>query len=208
MPTPAIALEKLTSSAQAIWTSQGYDGSLPDFWTWGCSGYFWDTMGVPGKNDRKINDDAIGAVSKGRIDIRFGANTDPSVYRTGVATLRPNQVIWYRPGWHRLGTPSGHKAFRQDSPVVVKRDGTENFRKGTTHHTYGVCLGNGFWTDLGFDDRFWTNLHRQTGSGTSSLGCLTLPRSAWDIFYRVVMVELTELSITRFPMILIQGPIN
>lgn len=207
MKTPAIPLPKLMPLIRDVWDRCGYLEPLPSAFAWSCSGYYRDTMGRVGFNDRGINDDAIGFISP-NVDYRVQANVDPSIHRAGVATLRPSQVIWYRPGWHGYASIHGHPAFRQDSPVVVRRDGTEDHRKGSHHRKYGICLGDGFWTDLGFGERFWTNLHRQTGSGTSSLGCQTIPAATWKAFHAVVMAELAKLSMTRFPCILLSGPIN
>jgi hypothetical protein len=204
---PAIPKAKLQPLIEGVWRENGYTLPLPAAYAWSCRGYYRDSLGKPGVNDRGINDDAIGFISD-TADYRVRANVDPSIYRTGVASLKSRQVVWYRPGWHGYASIHGHSAFRQDSPVVVKRDGTESFAKGVTHKTYGACLGNGYWTDLGFSDRFWTNLHRQTGKGTSSLGCQTIPMPEWTAFRAIVMAELARLSLTRFPCIILEGPIN
>jgi lysozyme len=162
-------------------------------------------MGGPG-NQRGINDDAIGFISP-NVDYRVQANVDPSLYRPGVASLQANQVVWYRPGWHGYASVHGHAAFRQDSGVTVKRDGTEHLPRGS-HKKYGIHLGGGLWTDRGQAEKFWTNLHRQTGSGTSSLGCQTIPAALWKAFHALVTAEMARLEITRFPCIILDGPIN
>jgi lysozyme len=141
------------------------------------------------------------------VDYRVRANVDPSIYRSGVASLQAPQVVWYRPGWHGYASIHGHAAFRQDSAVVVKRDGTENFPHGP-HKKYGIHLGGGYWTDRGFAEKFWTNLHRQTGNSTSSLGCQTVPAATWKAFHALVMAELARVGQERFPCIILEGPIN
>ena len=205
--TPAIPKPKLLPLLQEVWAECGNVGPLPSALAWSCRGYYRDSMGKHGANDRGINDDAIGFISN-QVDYRVAANVDPSVFRWGVSSLKARQVIWYKPGWHGFASIHGHPAFRQDSPVVVHRDGTEEHKRGTIHPKFGVCRGHGEWTDLGLEERFWTNLHRQTGSGTSSLGCQTIPQPQWTAFRAVVMAELDRLSMTRFPCIVLDGPIN
>jgi lysozyme len=204
--TPAIPKNKLLPLINRVWVEIGNDDPLPAAFAWSCRGYYAQSLGGPG-NDRGINDDAIGFISP-NVDYRVQANVDPSVHRPGVASLKTNQVVWYRPGWHGYASIHGHPAFRQDSTVVVKRDGTESFKKGTAHKKYGICLGDGFWTDLGFAEKFWTNLHRQTGSGTSSLGCQTIPAAVWKAFHALVTAELVRVGQERFPCIILEGPIN
>jgi lysozyme len=204
--TPAIPHHKLVPLIEHVWKLNGYKDPLPAAFAWGCRGYYSETF-APRGNNRGINDDAIGFITD-QVDYRVRANTDPSVYRQGVASLRADQVIWYRPGWHGYASVYGHPAFRQDSNVVVKRDGTENIRKGITHRKFGICLGNGFWTDLNYGEKFWTNLHRQSRSGTSSLGCLTVPEYPWKALHALITSELKRLALPRFPLILLDGPIN
>jgi lysozyme len=206
MKTPAISKTKLLPLLSKVWNDAGYTGSLPPLFAWSCRGYYGDTF-APAGNNIGINDDAIGVISD-QVDYRVQANVDPSRSRTGVSALKAPQVIWYRPGWHGFASVHGHPAFRQDSSVVVKRTGTESWKKGAKHKNFGVCLGNGYWTDAGFDSKFWTNLHRQTGSGTSSLGCQTIPAATWKAFHSVTSAELKRLNLERFPCILLDGPIN
>lgn len=201
--TPGIPLAKLRPLVEQVWRQEGYQIPLTEAWSWSCPDYYRDTLGVK----RGVNNDGIGFVSP-NVDYRVLANCTPSIHRAGVATLRDQQVVWYKPGWHGYASIYGHAAFRQDSPVVVKRDNTEHYQKGTTHKKFGICLGKGYWTDLGFTERFWTNLHRQSGSGTSSLGCQTIPAATWKVFHAVVMSELARLNLTRFPCIILRGPIN
>ena len=203
--TPAIPLVDLRPLAEKAWLAAGNHRPLPALWAWGARGYYSETF-APSGNNIGINDDAIGIVSD-QVDYRVRANVDPSVARSGVAALVAPQVIWYRPGWHGYASLHGHSAFRQDSDVVVHRRGTEGYKKGPVHKTFGRCLGGGFWTDFGFG-RFWTNLHRQSGSGTSSLGCLTIPAIPWKSFHAVATAELRRLELPRFPLILLDGPLR
>lgn len=131
----------------------------------GIRGYYRDSMGEPGKNDRSLYDDAmflitpLGATS-------FNANTDPSVYRKNVAVLQPG--VWlYETGFHGISRGNPYPALRQCGRVVVHRDG------------------------VGQDDGFFAiNIHRGGVNSTSSLGCQTVPPSQWDVFIDSVYVSL------------------
>ena len=202
-PRPQIPRAKLVALAK-----KHFPGVLPAVFVVGSPGYFMRSMGNPAKNDRGIYDDAFMIVSP-TVYATFNGNTDPAVHRAGVAALVAPQVIWYRPGYHGYGKASGHPAFRQDSPVVVTRDGIVR-SVGFRHTTYGISLGDGKWTDEGWGDgeRFWTNNHRGGRNATNSLGCLTVPPDQWDAYYALIMSELKRHKQDRFPMILIPGPIN
>lgn len=143
----------------------------------------YPSMGKPGVGDRGINDDGF-AIFAEDLFITFNGNADPSIYRPEVATLKRGQVIDYVIGQHAIGKKTQHEALRQASPVIVYRDQLVR-PAGFIHPTRGISLGDGFWTDAGYDSPFWTNLHRQTG-GTSSLGCLTIPATQWAAFLPTV----------------------
>src|SRR5574338_1073234 len=74
----------------------------------GVRGYYRDTMGATGANDRGLYDDAIFVVSPTAF-LAVNANTDPSAdpsqARVGLATLEPG--MWrFRQGLH--GISRGH----------------------------------------------------------------------------------------------------
>ena len=126
-------------------------------------GYYRDSMGARGKNDRAMYDDAAFVVSPDGVQA-FNANSDPSVFRKRVATIKANQAVCYKPGLHgykRRGGP--YPAFRQHADCTVTRDNTGD--------------DNGM---------FHVNLHRGGVDGTSSLGCLTIPPHQWDEFRSLV----------------------
>lgn len=133
-------------------------------------GYYLDSMGKRGENDRGIYDDAIFVCEtdgQGHIAgaYRFNANTDPSISRKGIAVLRTG--TWrYKPGIHNISKPKNRQypAFVQDRKVTVDRDG------GASETAY-----------LGI------NIHKGGRTTTSSEGCQTIHPDQWDAFYSKVI---------------------
>lgn len=129
-------------------------------------GYYLDSMGKPGENDRGIYDDALFIVETDGLGTvlrahRYNANTDPSIHRPGIANLKAGS--WrYKPGIHGLSKPKNRQypAFVQAAPVVVERDG------GKVESGY-----------------FGINIHRGSQNSTSSEGCQTIHPSQWDSFH-------------------------
>ena len=157
-------------------------------------GYYLDSMGRKGRNDRGIYDDALFLISPDTFT-SFNANTDPSVYRSGRAVLEAPQRVVYRPGYHGYNSKRGHYAFRQASDVIVRRDG------GIGN---GRNLGDGRFTDQGHN-RFWINLHRGGWSTTSSAGCQTIPPNQWDALYSLVRLQLKRYRQSSFSYYLIDN---
>ena len=122
-------------------------------------GYYLDSMGKHGRNDRRLYDDAIFVCHPNGIE-RYQANTDPNGWRNktssrkGMAMLKTGIHIFGK-GLHR-----GSQAFRQCEPFTVHRDGDSRL-------------------DCGFHA---INLHSGGYSSTSSLGCQTIPKSTWRRF--------------------------
>ncbi|APG95420.1 lysozyme [Sinorhizobium americanum] len=130
-------------------------------------GYYLNTMGKEGANDRGVYDDAIFVVEPGGVH-NFNGNTDPGRFARGIAKLKSRQAIRYRPGPHGFSRKNGpYPAFRQDSNCAVIRDET----------------GEDTDSPAG---RFWINLHRGGITSTSSLGCQTVPPHQWNEFKTLV----------------------
>lgn len=154
-------------------------GRLPAFLVVGIRGYYRDSMGAPGRNDRAIYDDAIILVTD-RVFASFNGNTDPSAYRAataarkGMASLRPGVWPCYRFDTHGGSVP--HPAICQRAAVVtVDRDGS-----GPDTGMFGI------------------NIHRGGNRGTSSEGCQTLPPAQWEAFYQLAEAEAKRLFGTRW----------
>jgi hypothetical protein len=143
----------------------GLDRARHPFFVVGMRGYYRDTLGVPGKNDRGIYDDALFLVSPLGF-ASFNANTDPSRVRKGagrgagkgMAVLQPG--LWFA---HRFGPHRGKylALVQTGGPVTVMRD------------------GNPPYPDTGL---FGINIHRGGYNTTSSLGCQTVYPTQWEAF--------------------------
>jgi len=153
----------------------------------GVRGYYRDSLGVPGKNDRGIYDDAIMLLSPNAY-VTFNANTDPSIARPNVATLLPG--VWsYRKGRHKVSDPNGYPAFIQAAPVTVARDDD-----------------NDPDTDPQIDTGwFGINIHRGGLTTTSSLGCQTIFPAQWDAFRALVYAEMDRAGAKAIPYALVEA---
>lgn len=122
-------------------------------------GYYLDSMGQPGQNDRRLYDDAIFIVHPDGVE-RYQANTDPNGWRN--KTSRRKGMAMLKTGIHIFGKGlhKGAQAFRQCEPFTVHRDGDSKL-------------------DCGFHA---INLHTGGYNSTSSLGCQTIPKSTWRRF--------------------------
>lgn len=182
---PKATREQVLAAASASWATIFRKEPLPDMFLFGVRGYYRDTMGKPGTNDRGIYDDAIFVVGPQSFGA-FNANTDPSAYRPGIATLRPG---WhpYRPGYHKRGKPTGHPAFRPATAgeaLPVDRD-------GLAAPSPGIAI----------------NIHRGGAHSTSSEGCQTIPPTQWDAFFNLALLEMERAGLKRLWYGLTAGPI-
>lgn len=116
-------------------------------------GYYLDSMGKPGVNDRSIYDDAQFIVWPDGY-AAFVANTDPNGYRKGSGTGAGKGMAMLKEGIHLYGTGKhkGRLAFTQCEKFTVVRD------------------GNPPYSDSGWHAINW---HDGGNHSTSSLGCQT-----------------------------------
>lgn len=146
----------------------------------GIRGYYKNTMGVVDENDRGIYDDAIILTSPDAY-VSFNANTDPSIFRTGVATL--DYGIWrYKKGIHNKSKPK-HRRY----PALVQADSVQVIR-------------DDFGLDTGW---FGINIHRGAPNSTSSLGCQTIFPTQWNAFISLVYSQMDRYNQEEISYILI-----
>lgn len=146
----------------------------------GIRGYYLDSMGTEGVNDRGIYDDAIAVIAFGEFEA-FNANTDPSISRPKVAVLVPG--VWpYKKGIHGLSKPVAlrYQALVQAGEVTVDRD-------------FGAI-------DTGM---FGINIHRGGLISTSSLGCQTIYPLQWPRFKSLVYAVMDRANIASIAYVLI-----
>ena len=148
----------------------------------GIRGYYRDSMGEVGVNDRGIYDDAIIVITP-NVFATFNGNTDPSIKRRGVAVLKAG-VWWYKLGIHGLSKPKHlqYKALVQAGAVTVIRDNA-----GEDTGMFGI------------------NIHRGSKNSTSSLGCQTIPPDQWPSFIGLVEGEMARHGAETIPYILIDN---
>ena len=148
----------------------------------GIRGYYRDSMGVPGENDRNIYDDAVFLLSSNAY-ATFNANTDPSIRRKGIAVLKPG-VHRYRKGKHGLSKPGGgYPALRpatHGEQLPVTRDETGD--------SMGIAI----------------NIHRGGFRTTSSEGCQTIYPSQWESFISLVYSEMDRAGQKTIPYLLME----
>jgi len=137
----------------------------------GIRGYYRDSMGAVGKQDRGIYDDALILVSP-NVHAAFNANVDPGAYGKnpkigkGYASLKPG-VYRYKLGKHGLRRGNPYRALVQGDPVTVSRDGGED--------------------ETGY---FGINIHKGSNRSVSSEGCQTIPPAQWPAFITMVETEM------------------
>ena len=148
----------------------------------GIRGYYLNTMGVKKKNDRGIYDDAIFIISPS-VFASFNANTDPSVYRKGVAVLKPG-VHRYKKGRHGISKGKGYPALRPATvgeKLPVTRDGVGD--------SQGIAI----------------NIHKGSYKSTSSLGCQTIYPDQWSGFINLAYEQMDRYKQKTIPYVLIEN---
>ena len=147
MPTPQLPESKVHEILDANGVNRARVSVLA------IRGYYLDSIGKPGVNERRKYDDAHFIVWPDGI-ARYQGNTDPNGYRIGSGTGNTKGMATLKSGIHLYGTGQhrGRLAFRQCETFTVIRDGNPPYEH------YG-------WHAI--------NWHSGGYSSTSSLGCQT-----------------------------------
>jgi len=148
----------------------------------GIRGYYSETF-QPSGNQRSIYDDAIILLSPS-VHATFNANTDPSVFKKGIAVLKTG-VHRYRKGNHGISKPGGgYPALRPANAkeqLPVTRDGEGD--------SMGIAI----------------NIHKGGYNTTSSLGCQTIYPAQWDGFINLVYSEMSRYNQKTIPYLLVEN---
>lgn len=132
----------------------------------GIRGYYLNTLGQPGVNDRGIYDDAL-FIDTPQVTAAFNANTDPTGYRKGTGFGKTKGLATLKPGlWlaHKFGLHKGKylALVQRMGAVTVVRDGDPDYE------------------DTGTD--FGINIHKGGLKSTNSEGCQTIHPTQWESF--------------------------
>jgi lysozyme len=177
---PKATRAQILERAYMSWNKHHPNSPLPDVFLVGIRGFYLDTMGKAGVNDRGIYDDAIFVFGQGETFASFNANTDPSSFRQGVATLMQG---WhpYKLGNHGISRPGGgYPALRpstKNEELPVMRDGDSSIPSKRP----GVAI----------------NIHKGSFRSTSSEGCQTIHPSQWQEFYAMVSGQMKRASMKQ-----------
>lgn len=167
-------------------------------------GYYADTYGKKGQNDRRYWDDAFFLVGPNGEYLAFNGNTDPNGWRAGrgsgsskgMASLLPGK--WsYKIGPHKSIYPAGNQA----GAVTVMRDADPS----VANSKIVVVDGQKFYLDTGW---FGINLHPGSSSDlddvgrTSSLGCQTWWPPQWKEFISTLVKLLKDNDMKTFEYVL------
>ncbi len=153
MRTPKMTKKEILGELIA----RGIDLSKEKICIVGIRGYYRDSMGARGRNDRGIYDDAMFVIAEHDFQA-WAANVDPSVYRTGIATLEPGLYDVVK--WRHRGLYPALQIVRD----TVRRDGATKLDTG----------------------RHGINFHYAGTYTTGSEGCQTFPRPVWDFFIKKI----------------------
>lgn len=173
----------------------------------GVRGYYRDTMGVAGRNDVGVFDDAMFFVGPD-VFVAANANTDPSRLGWNEAVGKPFAMLlpglWYFiRGAHKGKVPALRQAD-EDQADDVKIPNHGHFKVWR-----GKSMDDVLTKTARIDDGYHAiNIHRGGETTTSSWGCQTLPSDQFDNFMQTVWEHTKKHGQERIPYLLVEGPIT
>ncbi len=159
---PRASRAQVIAAVKRLYPNVVFDGRLTVV---GVRGYYRDTLGAVGRNDRAMYDDALFLISDDAF-VAFNGNTDPSGFRAGSGRGAGKGMASLNPGvWpvYRFDLHNGQylALCQRAGQVTVTRDGRPPY------------------PDTGM---FGINIHRGGVRTTSSEGCQTIPPDQWPAF--------------------------
>lgn len=153
----------------------------------GIRGYYKNTMGKKNANDLGIYDDGMFLVTP-QVYATFNANTDPSVLRPAVATLKAG-VYRYKKGKHGISRGNGYPALRPATAGEGLPVSRYNAKTKTYYDGVGIAI----------------NIHKGSYNSTSSAGCQTIYPAQWNGFINLVYSEMNRYGQTTVPYLLVEN---
>jgi lysozyme len=152
----------------------------------GIRGYYLNTLGKAGANDRGIYDDAL-FIDTPQATVSFNANTDPTSFRKGKGKGSTKGMAILKPGlWmvHKFGLHKGKylALVQRLGHVTVIRDGDPDYE------------------DTG---DFGINIHKGGLNSTGSEGCQTIHPAQWDSFITLVKDQVVRYHGTQWNKVII-----
>ncbi len=139
----------------------------------GIRGYYSNSFGEPG-NDRGVYDDAIFVFAQ-KAFAAFQANVDPSIFRKGIATLKPGI---YKAVKHKHQGKYNALQIVNDTVTRDGKPGDDTGRHGINFH-------------FGGENQTWSE------------GCQTLPKSTYHVFLDLVYSLMNENKLKEITYVLI-----
>lgn len=148
------ARPEITREQAIEWATEA--GCTASVFILGRRGYYRDSMGVKGKQERSLYDDAFAIVTPDLFAV-FNGNTDPVGAGGRLATLQPGVHLFQLGNHHKDDPAKSYPALVQAEPFTVHRD------DGTTETGwFGINMHCGFFGECG------------------SAGCQTVPPTQYS----------------------------
>lgn len=138
-------------------------------------GYYLNTIGETGKNDRGVYDDACILMGPGGLFRTYNGNADPNSYRKGYGIGDKKGIARLKEGLYHMWKLDLHKGkvlalCQRLGECTVIRDGNPEYEQ--TSRWLGI------------------NSHEGGYNTTGSLGCITVPPQQYDEYITTARVEM------------------